>query len=275
MKSLAEIYRPITAAPFQNSGSYTEISPCDALKPYIRCFWGTKEPVAAQPSSTIVIPDTCMDIIFYTDYTDNRIDGCLCVIDERSFNSSGPALEHTVATFAIRFYAWAAILFSEQDFTGRKNAAFPVEEFFGRIKAELEPMLIAEPTLTGKIAYAEKALMRSFCPARVNPDLMNAVNYMLRNSGRARLSEVCLHTAVSERQLERIFKYNMGVSPKSFSSLLRYQLLWQEIVRSGNINALDLVEKYGYSDQSHLINDFRRRHLMTMREAVEYAYTNR
>lgn len=275
MKSLAEIYRPITAAPFQNSSSYTEIPPCDALKPYIRCFWGTKQPVVTQPASAIVIPDTCMDIIFYTDYTDNRLDGCLCVIDERSFKSSGPASEHTVATFAIRFYAWAAILFSEQDFTGRKNAVFQVEEFFGRIKAELEPMLIAEPALTGKIAYAEKVLMRAFCPERVNPDLMNAVNYMLQNSGRARLSEVCMYTAVSERQLERIFKYNMGISPKSFSSLLRYQLLWQEIVQSGNINALDLVEKYGYSDQSHLINDFKRRHRMTMKDAVEYAYMNR
>ncbi len=44
MFKLNNIYRPITAQPFLSDQAYTEIQPCEALKPYICCFWGTRKP---------------------------------------------------------------------------------------------------------------------------------------------------------------------------------------------------------------------------------------
>ena len=274
MHRIINMYRPITAAPFANNDAYCEIPPCEALRPYIRCFWGTKKPVSAQAdtaSTGIVIPDTCMDIIFDINYTENNYNGFFCTIDEHSYRTGGAIAADTTATFAIRFYAWTAILFSEEDFTGRKNRAFAVEEFFGKLKAELEPLLFDVPTLDGKIAVAEKLLLKKLCANRINNNLMNAIRYMLETNGRAKITDLCAYTSVSERQLERIFNYNMGVSPKTFSSLLRYQLLWQDIVLSPYFNILDAVDKYGFSDQAHLLNDFKKRHLMTPKAAAEYA----
>lgn len=37
--SLDRLYHPLTAQPFKCDKNYIEIAPCDALKPYIRCFW--------------------------------------------------------------------------------------------------------------------------------------------------------------------------------------------------------------------------------------------
>lgn len=275
MQTLVNMYKPITAAPFRNSDSYTEIAPCDALKPYIRCFWGTMQPIEEKPASSLVIPDTCVDIIFDISYTENRYNACVCTVDEHSYRTDGKRAAGKNATFAIRFYAWTAMLFSERGFSGCKNAAFPVDEFFGRLRAELQPLLFDEPSLTGKIAVAERVLLETLHTQRVNSNLLNAIHYMLTTNGRARLSDLYCHTAVSGRQLERIFDSCMGVSPKTFSSLLRYQLLWQELMLSGNISVLDAVEKYGYSDQSHLLRDFKSRHLMTPKQAVEYAQKNR
>ena len=274
MHRLINMYHPITATPFANNDAYCEIPPCEALRPYVRCFWGTKKPVSAQAdtaSSGIVIPDTCMDIIFDINYTENNYSGFFCTIDEHSYRTSGAIVADTTATFAIRFYAWTAILFSEEDFTGRKNCAFAVDEFFSKLKAELEPLLFDVPTLDGKIAVTEKLLLKKLCTNRINNNLMNAIHYMLETNGRAKISDICAYTSVSERQLERIFNYNMGVSPKAFSSLLRYQLLWQEMVQSEHFNVLNAVEKYGYADQAHLLNDFKKRHLMPPKSAVEYA----
>lgn len=268
------MYHPITATPFTDNDTYCEVLPCEALRPYIRCFWGTKKPVSAQPdtaSSGIVIPDTCMDIIFDINYTENNYSGFFCTLDEHSYPTGGAIVADTTATFAIRFYAWTAILFSEEDFTGRKNNAFAVEEFFSKLKAELEPLLFDVPTLEGKIAVTEKLLLKKLCTNRINNNLMNAIHYMLETNGRAKISDICAYTSVSERQLERIFNYNMGVSPKAFSSLLRYQLLWQDIALSPCFNILDAVDKYGFSDQAHLLNDFKKRHLMTPKAAVEYS----
>ena len=166
-------------------------------------------------------------------------------------------------------------MFSDRDFVGCKNHAFPVEEFFASLKAELQPLLFDVPTLSGKIAVAERLLLKKLCIERINSDLANSIHYMLKSEGRAKISDICAYTAVSERRLERIFSYNVGVSPKTFSSLLRYQLLWQEIVFLRQFNVLDAVERFGYTDQAHLLNDFRRRHLMTPKEAVEFALKNR
>ena len=274
MHRIINMYHPITATPFTDNDTYCEVLPCEVLRPYIRCFWGTKKPVSAQSdtgSSGIVIPDTCMDIIFDINYTENNYSGFFCTIDEHSYPTGGAIVADTTATFAIRFYAWTAILFSEEDFTGRKNSAFAVEEFFSKLKAELEPLLFDVPTLEGKIAVTEKLLLKKLCTNRINNNLMNAIHYMLKTNGRAKISDICAYTSVSERQLERIFNYNMGVSPKTFSSLLRYQLLWQEIALSPCFNILDAVDKYGFSDQAHLLNDFKKRHLMTPKAAAEYA----
>ena len=54
MHKLAEIYHPITGTPFRQDDTYCEITPCDALKPYIRCFWGSVKPVEAAVS---IMPD--------------------------------------------------------------------------------------------------------------------------------------------------------------------------------------------------------------------------
>lgn len=278
MLTLANIYHPITGTPFQHDDTYCEISPCKALKPYIRCFWGTGMPVEASGNSTdsgIVIPDTCMDIIFNIDYTRNTVDGHFCALDERSFITGGAASHSLTSTFAIRFYAWSAILFAENALNGSKNCAFPVEEFFQSLKNELQPQLFDIPTLSGRIAIAEKALLKRLHTERMNDDLLNAVYYMINNRGRVRISDICSYTAISEKQLERIFSHHMGISPKSFSSLIRYQLMWQEMISSPQFNILDAVEKYGYTDQAHLLNDFRRRHLMTPREAVAFAAKRR
>ena len=86
-----------------------------------------------------------------------------------------------------------------------------------------------------------------------------------------RLQELRKDHGVSQAQLAEL----LGVSPKTFSSLLRYQLLWQEIALSPSFNILDAVAKYGFSDQPHLLNEFKRRHMMTPKEAALYAFISR
>lgn len=40
---LNDIYRPITATPFRQNEEHVEVIPCEALRPFIRCFWGVIE----------------------------------------------------------------------------------------------------------------------------------------------------------------------------------------------------------------------------------------
>ncbi|MBE5795461.1 MAG: AraC family transcriptional regulator [Clostridiales bacterium] len=276
MLSLIRQYHPLTGDPFWQDESYWELAPCDALKPYIRCFWGSLHPVgpaiARSPANPgLVIPDTCMDIIFDINYTQNRFSQAFCTLDERSYRTSGEASREVTGTFAIRFYAWTASLFADLDFTGLKNQAMDASIPFRRLTAQLSPILFDKPTLAGKAAVAEAWLLHALEKIRPDADLLNAVHTLLKTSGRARIHDLCDYAAISQRKLERLFQRHMGISPKSFATLARYQLLWQDLAAHPGLNLLDAVEQYGYTDQAHLLHDFRQKHLMTPAEALQYA----
>lgn len=274
MRALLQLYRPITGTPFQQDETYREIAPCAALAPYIRCFWGSERPLPARPCATggLVIPDTCMDIIFHIDYAQNRLGSIFCALDETScLTPPSGAAGGLAATFAIRFYAWTACLFAEDSLRGSANRQLPVDAFFRRIEAALTPILFDETTLAGKVRAAEKALLAVLRPDRADAAVLNALRHMLRTSGRARISDVSAALALSPRQLERRFDAAMGLSPKAMASLVRYQLLWQEMVCAPRFDPLDAVDRFGYADQAHLLHDFRRRHLMSPREALRFA----
>ena len=52
---------------------------------------------------------------------------------------------------------------------------------------------------------------------------------------------------------------------------MRYQYLWGEVVKNPGFCVSDAVYQYGYTDQSHLIREFKRYHTMDIRKAAAYA----
>ncbi len=274
MLTLSRLYHPITGTPFQQDETYREVAPCPALAPYIRCFWGSDHPLPDRPGTrdSLVIPDTCMDLIFHIDYANNCIGRIFCALDEHSCRTSaGSASGGLSATFAIRFYAWTAAFFAEDSLQASANGRYPMEAFFRRIERALLPRLFDQPTLEEKIPTCEAVLLSLLHPDQEDTAVLNAIHHLLRTSGRARIGEVAAALALSPRQLERRFGAAMGLSPKTFASLMRYQLLWQEMVLSPRFDPLDAVDRFGYTDQAHLLHDFRRRHLMSPREALLFA----
>lgn len=274
MHRLTSRFYPITGTPFQADETYREYAPCDALKPYIRCFWGTERPVLPTktvPETGIVIPDTCMDVIFDMNYTQNAFTGVFCGMDDTSLITYGQKEKEKTATFGIRFYGWTAVLFSDGDMKDAGNARMACAAFSAAIEREMKPLLYDFKTIREAILTAEKLLIRRLNKEKIDFNVLNAIDQMLFTHGRAKMREISSYTGVTQRTLERGFVRMMGISPKQFSSLLRYQLLWQEMILKGGFHVLDAVEKYGYTDQAHLLHDFKKRHLMTPAEAVRFA----
>ena len=278
MKTLSQIYFPITATPFQNDQNYCEILPCNALKPYIRCFWGTKGVVETSSSIEygLVIPDTCMDIIFDVNYTQNQINSIFCAFDEHSYRSCFNRQEkNRVSTFAIRFYAWTAALFAEDTLKETKNQTFNSDIHFSKLKQELSGLISERENIYDRVIAAQNFFLKKIHSFNANIDLLSAINDIICCKGSITMQELSRKTVISSKQLERLFHENIGVQPKVFSDAVRYQLLWQDMIYNPNYNALDAVYKYGYYDQSHLLHDFYKHHLMSPKEALSFAHHNR
>lgn len=273
--NLNDLYRPITASPFANDDTYMEIEPCDALKPYIRCFWGAKTPYkkAEGTVQSLVVPDTCMDIIFNINYTENTVTNSFCGINDLSF-MTGESRDkgQLVSTFAIRFYAWTAILFSEESMKGVKNAFFDTGYHFSKLKKQLQPMLYDVSDIYSRVAIMEEQLLKHIHLERENTLVLEGVREMIKSRGNVRAGELGKNLHVSNRHLERLFMENTGISPKKLSSLIRFQYLLNDIVYQNKFDIQDEILKLGYTDQAHLLKDFRRFHTMSLKEARKYAW---
>lgn len=136
--NLSKLYRPITATPFRNTISYTEIPPCEALSPYICCFWGTTENITTMKSDVfvqdLIIPDTCMDIIININYTENSTNNLFCGIQDTPFTSRYQSKKAISSTFAIRFFPWAVILFADDNMREILNTTTDISYYFGTLK---------------------------------------------------------------------------------------------------------------------------------------------
>ncbi len=273
---LHKIYNPITATPFKSTKEYMEFEPSAVLKPYIRCFWGTKQAIQQEAKNDctmgIVTPDTCMDITYKVDFTNNRISNCFCGMDDRTFISSNSSKKSsTIFLFGIRFYAWGVPMFAEEAMRDTKNAFFDVEYHFSRIKRAIEPILFEVNDMYQLIPKVEKVLLENYNEKHKNKNVLQAIYHILHNKGKIQVSELRQELHMSERQLERLFREYVGVTPKSMASMVRYQYLWNDIVHNRKFDVLDAVCKYGYSDQAHLCHDFKKYHSMNINEAISYA----
>lgn len=279
MFKLNNIYRPITAQPFLYDEYYTEIQPCEALKPYICCFWGTRKPYSDITSIKIkdklVIPDTCMDIIFNINTDKNELDGFFAGLSDTTFIDKIKNVSSSMSCFAIRFYWWAVPLFSDESMKHVLNSFVEVEDYFKNFKRDLYDILIRNQLFRDRADRVQQYLIKKINHDKQNNNIMNSIYKILKSKGTANISELAGFTAVSQRQLERLFLENIGVSPKKLSGLVRYQYLWQDILYNTNLNIHDSVCKYGYTDQSHLLNDFKKYHTLSTADARIFAYKNR
>lgn len=270
---ISRIYRPITATPFKKSGDYCEYPPCDALKPYIRCFWGTNSELprsSLQPEHSVVIPDTCMDIIMDIDKESGTAHEFFCGINDGFMYSRPKPFDEKKSTFAIRFYCHSVILFADCHMSEVLNSATPAEQYFEDFGRAVRREIAEAKTTSERIALAENYLLRRLNKNRENPDFMNAIYYIISKNGNADISDISLYTALSKRQLERVFKQTAGVSPKVLTDLIRYQLLWQDVLSEG-FDVHEAVLKFGFFDQSHLLKSFKKFHGETPSEALKNA----
>lgn len=276
MENNRMIYHPLTATPFKRNISYTELAPCKELNNYIRCYWGTENPllqVETDDTPEIVIPDTCVDIIYHIDYTNNTVTGGFCGINDCSFRAHGRGTTgHKAATFAVRFYAWSAYTFADDSLNSTINGYFEVGSRFEWLDRIIRPKLLELKTLREKVSFVEKLLFKRLSDVKENAVVNNTVQNILINKGSLNVSNLAKESFVSTRQLERLFHEYVGITPKKLSNLVRYQFLWKDILNEPDLDVLSAVHKYGYTDQSHLLREFKRYHSMDIHKARMIAF---
>ncbi|MEM9983080.1 MAG: helix-turn-helix transcriptional regulator, partial [Bacteroidota bacterium] len=111
-----------------------------------------------------------------------------------------------------------------------------------------------------RIDYLCRFFIDQLAHIRTKPDqdLAYALQTIVQQAGRVSLKALQQELRISERTFERKFKSYVGVSPKLFTRICRFQSSLKQL-RAGKYQKLsDIAFDNGYSDQSHFIRDFKR-----------------
>ena len=78
-----------------------------------------------------------------------------------------------------------------------------------------------------------------------------------KNQAGPKVRETAKYLGLSQRRFIQVFKAGVGMTPKLFSRVQRFQRARTLIDHMGSSGWIDIAMECGYFDQSHLINDFR------------------
>jgi AraC-like DNA-binding protein len=89
----------------------------------------------------------------------------------------------------------------------------------------------------------------------ISPQVESAAQMIRISEGRASIAAIARRAAISQSALERHFRAAVGTTPKRLSRLARLQHVCQLWDSGKNLTAITF--EAGYSDQPHMVHDFR------------------
>jgi len=138
------------------------------------------------------------------------------------------------------------------------NESVSLDLIWGSLASELRDRLREAPTAAAKFQVLESALVE-----RVNQrlELHSAVQYALGEFARAphirSVLGVARETGLSRRRFAQLFREQVGLTPKLYCRLHRFQQVLRQIASGAPVDWADLALAGGYCDQAHLVNEFR------------------
>jgi transcriptional regulator GlxA family with amidase domain len=108
-----------------------------------------------------------------------------------------------------------------------------------------------------RVRVAEEYLLLFAINALARTSIMKSAQHLLHHKGAISIGELANHTALSVRQYERRFAEEMGLSPKLFARITRFQMALDAKRISPGRTWLGVAHEFGYFDQMHMIRDFK------------------
>jgi AraC-like DNA-binding protein len=130
-------------------------------------------------------------------------------------------------------------------------------DIFGKEIQTLWTRLAECQSFQQRIQLAEGYLLPFAIHAEVRTSMMQSAHYLLQRNGATRIDRMANHCGLSVRQYERRFLEEIGLTPKLFSRIARFQTALDTKRMAPDRSWMSVAHEFGYFDQMHLIRDFR------------------
>lgn len=121
----------------------------------------------------------------------------------------------------------------------------------------IEEALHEAPDDGDRVSILESALLQRLGRApSAGIDAAGLAAHVLAHSGSLSVEQLACDAGVSRQHLTRVFREEVGITPKLFSRLARFRAALAR-VNEQNHDWAGIAAHLGYADQSHLIADFK------------------
>ena len=241
--------------------------PAPALRHLIRHYYQVKDSLSGRVNLQPVPARSpqILEFMFGTHYQVQRRDceltenvRAVALVGSRTSPSANLILSGHVDAFTIVFLPGAfsmlfgvpAVELTNGDFNGEEVLGRPINELYARL---------------GEVsAFAERVDVADGFLSRIRPatDSVNAIvrtaRAMIQSNGSVRISEAAHQAGLGLRQFERRFDHEIGVSPKLYARIIRFEAALQRRAVLPARSWTDIAQDLGYHDQMHMVHDFTR-----------------
>jgi len=139
------------------------------------------------------------------------------------------------------------------------DAPVPLDALWGDADAsEFRERLLIETTPEARFHQLERALLarlRRLPPPR--PVVTFAVNALLAAPQARTIAQVVDQSGLSHQQLIRVFRHAVGIAPKRFGRVRRFQEVLDRVGHAVRVDWTEIALACGYADQAHLAREFQ------------------
>jgi AraC-like DNA-binding protein len=243
------------------------VRPPRALKPFVR-YYGHRD---ALLGNTVVVHPRLARAAPILDFEFGDADAIRCVPPEGKASFFSPRIvligmqthrdgelhiRGAVDSFAILFQPSALeLLFAlpAQEFTDQGVNA---ESVFGPVIGRFQERLADCRTFDERISVANQFLLRRAINASTRDGISAAAIEILRRADGARIPAMAERAGLGLRQFERKFVQHVGVSPKLFARIARFEAALNWKGRSLQDSWTEVAHRFGYYDQMHMVHEF-------------------
>lgn len=246
---------------------YTEYKPVATLEGEIDAYWILDAPVADRPSGRRIYADGCSDIICNAGQGNARFYPLEGKSNEIVLEPGQLYMGGTMTAYGVLITDPGCLL------TGIR---FRPGGFYAHFRQSMEPSVDATIKFEGQGLCSLMRTAEDLCPkldfwltGRQISEPAGSDKHgfghlrqrMIDSRGRVSVEALADEMCVSQKTLERIFKRNVGVPPKTFLRIIRFQALLKLIRESPAkdfSNLLRMAADLGYHDHAHLTHEFRK-----------------
>ena len=246
---------------------FTEFPPSQPLSLFVQSYWtGTFNKLTRPDFAQSVVPNGYIELIIHL--TD---DHCALSKDAADWDASPDytliglytkpyevRFSSLVRVFGIRFYPEGIM-----NVFGVPPALFlstfeDGADVFGRKFKDYCTQLREKLTHPDRIALTENFLLKFVEQNSKNYDYARLAARLIRQrQGMMNQAELQSEIPISDRQLQREFKKQYGITAKAYMRLMRLNAIQKYMQSNSDVKLTEVAYEHGFSDQSHFIKEFK------------------